>query len=77
MNSNFSLSDAGRASRIRRPAGMTSLPIPSPGIRPMYISYARFYQLEVEIPMRKVLAAIVEVCLVNGDVGLEYFFEAF
>jgi hypothetical protein len=56
---------------------MTSLPIPSPGIRPMYISYARFYQLEVEIPMRKVLAAIVEVCLVNGDVGLEYFFEAF
>ena len=34
-NSNFSLRDAGRASRIRRPAGITSLPIPSPGIRPI------------------------------------------
>ena len=77
MNSNFSLSDAGRASRIRRPAGMTSLPIPSPGMRPMHISHAQFCQLKVNIPMRKVLAAIVEVCLVYSDVGLEYFFEAF
>jgi hypothetical protein len=33
-NSNFNLRDAGRASRIRLPAGMTSFPIPSPGIRP-------------------------------------------
>lgn len=33
-NSNFSFREEGRASRIRRPAGMTSFPIPSPGIRP-------------------------------------------
>jgi hypothetical protein len=36
-NSNFSLRDAGRASRIRRPAGMTSFPMPSPGMRPYKI----------------------------------------
>ena len=48
-------------------------------MRPVYISHAQFYQLEVDLPMRKVLAAIVEVCLVDSDVGvgLEYFFEAF
>ncbi len=32
---NFSPSDDGKASSIRRPAGMTSLPMPSPGMRPM------------------------------------------
>lgn len=33
-NSNLSLREDGRASRMRRPAGMTSLPMPSPGMRP-------------------------------------------
>ena len=32
---NFSPSDEGNASSIRRPAGMTSLPMPSPGMSPM------------------------------------------
>lgn len=32
--SNFRPREAGRASRTRRPAGMTSLPMPSPGMRP-------------------------------------------
>ena len=33
-NSNLRFKEEGRASRILRPAGITSLPIPSPGIRP-------------------------------------------
>lgn len=31
---NLRFKDEGRASRMRRPAGMTSRPMPSPGIRP-------------------------------------------
>lgn len=34
MNSNLRLREEGNASSIRRPAGMTSLPMPSPGMRP-------------------------------------------
>jgi hypothetical protein len=45
----------------------------------MHISHAQFCQLKVNIPMRKVLAAIVEVCMVDSDVGvgLEYFLKLF
>lgn len=35
VNSNLSLKEEGSASRILRPAGITSLPIPSPGMRPV------------------------------------------
>ena len=37
---NLRFSDEGRASRRRRPAGMTSRPIPSPGMRPAACQYS-------------------------------------
>ena len=50
--------EVGRASRMRRPAGMTSRPMPSPGMRPRGIQWLGMVANWVYLPIRSVRAAI-------------------
>jgi len=59
---------------MRLPAGITSFPMPSPGMRPtIALDNSNWHgrcQLRYSIPIRKVLAAIVViVALRSTDVG--------
>lgn len=42
---NFNPKEDGRASRMRRPAGMTSRPMPSPGMRPIMVKISNWCQV--------------------------------
>jgi hypothetical protein len=56
---NFTCNEAGRASRIRRPAGMTSRPMPSPAMRPKDWLVVRRSIVQLAEPKRNVLAAAI------------------
>ncbi|KAK6440526.1 hypothetical protein LTR95_003239, partial [Oleoguttula sp. CCFEE 5521] len=45
----------GSASRILRPAGMTSRPMPSPGMRPLKCQIVQYYHSWSKLPIRSVL----------------------
>ena len=72
-NSKFTLFFFSNFSRRALPAGMTSLPIPSPGINPIFNEFCA--SLELERPRQKSFCIVREFSFFLEQHGSEFFNE--